>query len=275
MTQKSAQEPTVVSGDALTINYIFNYRDRAVKSSGAVVDGGHNLFVYCQWLQGNTTGIDVKRFDPNGIQTGFWRLMPEQGDLKIDNVTAIQSGRRILFTPCGHQAITGERDNPTWLVYLEDVAVEYPSGQVPLGADAPAIEILANQPAPPPAPGPSFSVDDIMDAFKAEMNGELGDAWEHRSVNALRRALQYEVNEDNGLMTLLNPTKLDAFLYSSTGLFNRLKETVWLQLWKTNYEVGTVQFLANTFHRRITLPGPVTDAIRIENPGFLGYVDPQ
>jgi hypothetical protein len=177
----------------------FNWRDRAVKGTGAVLDAAHHLFVMGWWLQGNDSGIEINEYDPAGAFRRHWLLTPPPSSdghpLKCDFVTMIQSGPDLYLIPGGHEAITSDtRQNPVWGMVLPNVCTPYAEGRNPAGGsyDAAAFRSIGGGGDPTPGPTLDEIAAAVLDAIKADMRGELGSLLQQKAKNGAREAITVE-----------------------------------------------------------------------------------
>jgi hypothetical protein len=189
----------------------FEYRDRATLHSSPWVDHAGNQFDCFSTLQGNTTTIIVVKSNRLGQELQRWSL-PAMPPFKIDDFGVFQSGADLLFLVAAHEISSDpNRRNIVYRDSLPGICIPYPAGQMPVGAET---EYISREPNPQPIEFDYVRiVREVLTALKADMNGELGAQVQQRAKNGARQGIQTEYS--------------GGALYNDSGLYNRLKETVY------------------------------------------------
>lgn len=206
------------------------YRDRAVLHASVWVDHAGNVFECFSTLQGNTTALVVRRYSPAGALTGEWTLPPPAG-FKLDDFGVFQSGTALLFLGAAHEAISDPtRRNIVYRDQLPGVAVAYPQGQMPVGAETPLAAWREVEPPPSPEPTPGLTQAEVKEAAKQAL-----DEWMHRGGNfeILKAAAREGVVLPGNLLTAANM----GTAYAASGeVFAQLNNVVGAQVWKVLIE---------------------------------------
>lgn len=213
------------------------YRDRALLGAQPWVDHAGNVFESDFWLRGNESAVEIRRYNPAGELTGQWTLRPPTG-FKVDGYGIFQSGAHLLVLLCGHEAIADpQRRNIVWRDQVENVAVPYPQGFAPVGAETDMDSWRGVDPNP--APEVEVDYERIRGIVQTVVAAEVNRLASQFGGGSVRGGIQEKV--EDALVRLFDPDYqgddprparfregFSATLYRSAGLFQRLTETVFL-----------------------------------------------
>ncbi len=201
------------------------YRDRAVLHVAGTTDYGRNLFVAFSTLQGNTSAVEVIRYNEQMVPTGSWRVTPPS-NMKLDDFHLFQAGADLFIVHVDHEAISDpNRANTVYFVpdELRGIAVPYPQGQPAQGGKFEMASEPNPNPNPNPNPGPTADeiAHAVLDLMKAQMNGELGDLVQKKAKNGSRQGIQVEVGDPEGVLRFANSP---AYLRDQNSLLQVLRD---------------------------------------------------
>lgn len=170
------------------------YRDRAIQHCAGTTDYGRNLFIAFSTLQGNTTVVEVIRYNEQMVPTGQWSVTPPS-PMKLDDFHLFQAGADLFIVYVSHEAISDpNRANTCYFVpdELRGIAVPYPQGQPSQGGRF----LVNSDPGPNPNPQPidyQAIANAVCTEFQARMGGELGGQVQQRAKNGAVDAVRREV----------------------------------------------------------------------------------
>jgi hypothetical protein len=208
---------------AIPMREVYNTRAAAIHDCAGRVDAARNLFISWTELAGNDTVTRVRKYDPAGNLAGEWQVVAPT-NMKTDFATLMVSGSDLWVILAAHQPISGERDNKVYYGVIPGVFAAYDGGRDLEGA--PFMRDVVGSPAAEVGGGGTVSIDyprlarAVVDRMKEEMRGELGALMAERARQGVQAEAQATLATKGDLTTAL-----DAGIYNSNGLYQRLIET--------------------------------------------------
>jgi hypothetical protein len=224
---------------------VFEIRGWAVTVAAARTDGGGNLIQWWEELQGNTTHGRVRRFDPTGNLVADIFIEPPDG-FKFDNVFIFFAGADIGAIGAVHQAISDpNRISGVAMGYVQAFITPYERGHVQDGHPYDLSLITGGGGG---GGGGTETVDwnAGADVIMQKMKGDASFAafLAKEAMNGSITATSHP-NDATPSREWIEDLVMNR-IHDSTGLYNRLKETMFEVLRENSVLAAVNKILGRT-----------------------------